>query len=103
MNLFDLSGKTALITGSSRGIGYALAQGLLEAGARVVVHGRDGAAAEASAEGLRRAAGGEVAVSTFDVTDPDAVDNGIATIEGSWGTPDICVNNACIQRRAPFT
>ena len=103
MNLFDLSGKSALVTGSSRGIGYALAQGLLEAGARVVVHGRDVAAAEASAEGLRRAAGGEVAVSTFDVTDPDAVDNGIATIESSWGTPDICVNNAGIQRRAPFT
>jgi gluconate 5-dehydrogenase len=103
MNLFDLSGKTALITGSSRGIGYALAQGLLEAGARVVVHGRDVAAAETSAEGLRRAAGGEVAVSTFDVTDPDAVDKGIATIESTWGTPDICVNNAGIQRRAPFT
>ena len=60
-------------------------------------------AVTASAEGLRRAAGGEVAVSTFDVTDPDAVDNGIATIESSWGTPDICVNNAGIQRRAPFT
>ena len=39
--IFDLTGRTALVTGSSRGIGYALAQGLLEAGARVVVHGRD--------------------------------------------------------------
>jgi len=41
MNMFDLSGRLGLVTGSSRGIGYALAKGLLEAGARVVVHGRD--------------------------------------------------------------
>ena len=39
--LFDLTGRTALVTGSTRGIGYALAHGLLTAGARVVVHGRD--------------------------------------------------------------
>ncbi len=103
MNLFDLSGKTALVTGSSRGIGYALARGLIEAGARVVVHGRDATAVESAALRLRESTGGEAALSTFDVTDPEAVDDGIGRIEESWGTPDICVNNAGIQRRAPFT
>ena len=55
--LFDLTGRTALITGSSRGIGCALAQGLLEAGARVVVHGRDHARVEATAARRRSAIG----------------------------------------------
>ena len=41
VNLFDLSGRVGLVTGSSRGIGFALAKGLLQAGARVVIHGRD--------------------------------------------------------------
>ena len=103
MTLFDLTGRTALVTGSSRGIGYALAQGLLEAGARAVVHGRDPAAAEAAAARLREITGGEVLVETFDVTDAEAVDAGIGRIERVWGIPDICVNNAGIQRRAPFT
>ncbi len=103
MTLFDLTGRTAVVTGSSRGIGYALAQGLLEAGARTVVHGRDRDVAEASAGRLREVTGGEVLVETFDVTDAEAVDAGIGRIERVWGTPDICVNNAGIQRRAPFT
>ena len=66
MDLFDLTGRTALVTGSSRGIGHALALGLLEAGARVVVHGRDGEAAEAAASRLRQATGGEVLVETLE-------------------------------------
>ncbi|MFG2675526.1 SDR family oxidoreductase [Streptomyces sp. NPDC048445] len=103
MNLFNLAGRTALVTGSSRGIGYALAQGLLEAGARVVVHGRGVEAAEAAAVRLREITGGEVRVATFDVTSPDEVDSGIGRIEEVWGTPDILVNNAGIQRRAAFT
>ncbi|MHC3821184.1 SDR family oxidoreductase [Streptomyces sp. DT9] len=103
MNLFNLAGRTALVTGSSRGIGYALAQGLLEAGARVVVHGRGVEAAEAAAVRLREITGGEVRVATFDVISPDEVDSGIGRIEEVWGTPDILVNNAGIQRRAAFT
>jgi gluconate 5-dehydrogenase len=102
MTLFDLTGRSALVTGSSRGIGFALAQGLLEAGARVVVHGRDDVAATASAARLGEITGGETMVSTFDLTDPSAVDAGIARIERCWGTPDILVNNAGIQRRTPF-
>jgi gluconate 5-dehydrogenase len=90
------------VTGSSRGIGYALARGLLEAGARVVVPGRDVAVAEASATTLRELTGGQVRVSTFDVTSPSAVNAGIGGIEQTWGTPDILVNNAGIQRRSSF-
>jgi gluconate 5-dehydrogenase len=101
-NPFDLSGRTALVTGSSRGIGLALARGLLQSGARVVVHGRDRDRVGAAAEGLAADTGGETSVSTFDVTDPDGVDHGVTEIEAAWGTPDILVNNAGIQRRAPF-
>ena len=69
----------------------------------MVVHGRDlDQAAEAAAARLRETTGGETMVSTFDVTDPAAVDAGVADIEQCWGTPDILVNNAGIQRRAPF-
>ena len=103
MNPFDLTGTTALVTGSSRGIGLALAKGLLQAGSRVTIHGRNLDQATATARSLAEETGGETRVSTFDVTDHDAVDRGIAEIEQEWGTPDILVNNAGIQRRAPFT
>lgn len=99
MSLFDLTGRTALVTGSSRGIGMALAQGLLEAGARVVVHGRDHSSAGATASALGRSTGGETRVAAFDVTDPAAVERGVSEIEQDWGVPDILVNNAGIQRR----
>ncbi len=102
MSLFDLTGRTALVTGSSRGIGMALAEGLLDAGARVVVHGRDRSRAEATASALSHTTGGETAVATFDVRDADAVDRGVGEIERLWGVPDILVNNAGIQRRSPF-
>jgi gluconate 5-dehydrogenase len=102
VNLFDLSGRVAFISGSSRGIGLALAKGLLEAGARVVVHGRDPDRATSTAATLATSTGGETLVSTFDLTDQSEVDRGIADVERVWGTPDILVNNAGIQRRAPF-
>ncbi len=103
MNPFDLTGTTALVSGSSRGIGLALAKGLLQAGSRVTIHGRNLDQVRSTARDLAEETGGETAVSTFDVTDQDAVDRGIADIEQQWGTPDILVNNAGIQRRAPFT
>ncbi len=102
MDLFDVSGRTALVTGSSRGIGMALARGLLDAGARVIVHGRDRVRAEETAAALGRATGGSTGVATFDVTDAEAVDRGAGEIERVWGVPDILVNNAGTQRRGPF-
>jgi gluconate 5-dehydrogenase len=103
MNPFALTGTTALVSGSSRGIGLALAKGLLQAGSRVTIHGRNLDQVRAAAHGLAVETGGDTRVSTFDVTDQAAVDRGITEIEQHWGTPDILVNNAGIQRRAPFT
>lgn len=104
--LFDLTGRTALVTGSSQGIGTALATALMSAGATVVIHGRDEAKAAATARRLTAAAGdgaGRAAWQTFDVTDAKAVDEGITAINEQHGPLDILVNNAGLQRRAPIT
>jgi gluconate 5-dehydrogenase len=98
---FDLTGRTALITGSSSGIGHALAIGLAGAGARVVLNGRDAAKLESAAEKLR-AEGANVIAMPFDVTDGAAVTAAIAKIEADIGPIDILVNNAGMQRRAPL-
>ena len=103
-DLFDLSGRTALVTGSTRGIGRALATGLARAGARVIVHGRDPLRAAAAAEEIAVEAGqgAELLSAGFDITDPAAVDAALGEIEAAHGTPDVLVNNAGIQRRAPI-
>ena len=100
--LFDLTGRLALVTGSSQGIGLALARGLIEAGARVVLNGRDPARLSAARESLGDAGFPAAGLGAFDVTDPDAVEAGIARIENEAGPIDILVNNAGIQRRAPL-
>lgn len=102
MSLFDLTGRVALVTGSSRGIGRTLAQGLAEAGATVVVHGRDAASAERAAGEIASSTGAATLAVTFDVGESAAVDAGIGEIEERAGVPDIVVNNAGIQRRAPL-
>ncbi|MFH5821062.1 SDR family oxidoreductase [Georgenia sp. AZ-5] len=103
-NIFDISGRLALVTGSSRGLGNALATGLAEAGARVVLHGRDRDALAAAADRIAEATGTAPAgTATFDVTDVEAVEAGVAELVAEHGVPDILVNNAGIQRRAPFT
>lgn len=107
--LFDIAGRTALVTGSSRGIGLALARGLRQAGCAVVLNGRDEAALEAAAGSLARedapapgGAVGDVHVAAFDVTDSAAVAAGIADVEERVGPLDILVNNAGMQLRAPL-
>jgi gluconate 5-dehydrogenase len=102
LSLFSLEGKVALITGSGQGIGLAMAEGLSQAGAHVVLNGRDRAKLEAAQAAL--ATGGRKAsVATFDVTDQPAVEAGVARIEAEVGPIDILINNAGMQKRAPFT
>ena len=101
MKLFDLSGRTALVTGSSKGIGLALARALASAGATVVLNARDADRLEAA----RRHLAGEgfaVHAAPFDVTDPEAVSAGVASIEESIGPIGILVNNAGVQHRTPL-
>jgi len=100
LHLFDVAGKTALVTGSTRGIGRALADGLAAAGARVVIHGRDQTAVAAVRAEID-AAGGATLGASFDVTDAEAVAAGIAAIEAE-ARLDILVNNAGMQRRKPL-
>lgn len=101
LELFTLKGRIALVTGSSQGIGLALARGLAAAGAHVVLNGRDGAKLEAA---RRQLAGEGLAVSAaaFDVTDEAAVDAGVARIERETGPIAILVNNAGMQFRTPL-
>ena len=99
--LFDLTGRTALVTGSSQGIGLALARGLAQAGAAVVLNGRDEKKLAAAAAALR-AEGARVAVAAFDVTDEVAIAREVGRIEAALAPVDILVNNAGIHRRAPL-
>ena len=98
---FDLTGRTALISGSSAGIGYALARGLAGAGARVILNARNAQKLEQAAD-LLRAQGADVLSAAFDVTDSAAVIAGVGRIEAEVGPIDILVNNAGMQRRAPL-
>ena len=100
-SLFDLTGRTALVTGSSKGIGLALAAALATAGARVVLNARDAGRLE-NARAALLARGLQAEARAFDVTDADAVEAGVADIEASIGPVDILVNNAGMQHRSPF-
>jgi gluconate 5-dehydrogenase len=101
LDTFRLDGRIALVTGASRGIGLALARGLGEAGATVVLNGRDADRLEVAAGPLREAG---IATHTlvFDVTDPTAVEAGVERLETTIGPLAILVNNAGIQIRGPL-
>lgn len=96
---FDLSGKQALVTGSSRGLGYAMAKALAEAGASVVLNARDNVALGAAAADLS-ATGASVNAVAFDVTSRDSINEAVTYIEDQLGPIDILVNNAGMQFRS---
>ncbi|MBP2550890.1 gluconate 5-dehydrogenase [Neorhizobium galegae] len=97
LELFNLAGKRALVTGSSQGIGFALARGLQTAGATVVLNGRDGGKLAAASLEL-----GGVQTLAFDATDHAAVKAAVDGFESGQGAIDILVNNAGMQHRAPL-
>ena len=100
-DLFDLTGRIALVTGSSQGLGLVLARGLGEAGATVVLNGRDEVKLAKAVAALR--ADDLVASGcAFDVTDADAIDRAVGGLEDDVGPIDILVNNAGIQIRGPL-
>jgi gluconate 5-dehydrogenase len=100
-SLFDLTGRTALVTGSSQGIGFALARGLAQAGASIVLNGRDKAKLTRAAAELSET-GARVGTAAFDVTNGAAALAGVNQIEAEFGAVDILVNNAGILKRAPL-
>ncbi|KGK79680.1 gluconate 5-dehydrogenase [Thalassobacter stenotrophicus] len=97
---FDLTGRVALVTGSSKGIGFSLSKGLAKAGARLVMNGRNEDDLEAAADTLR-ATGAQVDTLSFDVTDPAAVREAVNDYE-RVGQIDILINNAGMQHRGPL-
>jgi gluconate 5-dehydrogenase len=95
--LFDLTGRRALVTGSSQGIGLALAEGLADAGASVVLNGRDQRKLDSAADGLPGSR-----TLAFDVTDHAAAREAVDRFEDEEGSIDILVNNAGVQHRSPL-
>jgi gluconate 5-dehydrogenase len=100
-NLFNLAGKRALITGSSRGIGFGIAAALAGAGAHVILNARDQVALGAAAARLADE-GARVNALAFDVTSEESVEDAVAHAETEIGPIDILVNNAGMQHRAPL-
>ena len=99
---FDLTGRLALVTGASRGLGWAMAQALAAQGARVVLHGRDAAALAAHAAILAERGTPAAEILRFDVTDATAVQDGFAEIGEAHGRLDILVANAGSTVRKPI-
>ena len=99
---FSLDGRVALVTGASRGIGFAIAEALADAGARVLLNGRDRTMLLRKTEDIR-AKGGKAEMAGFDVTDAAASAKAVADAADKFGRLDILVNNAGIQHRVALT
>lgn len=100
-NLFDLTGKLALVTGSGQGIGNLLAKGLAEHGATIIINDITQDRAETAAQDLLDM-GYKAHAVAFDVTNRSEINDAIAKIESNIGGIDILINNAGIQRRHAF-
>jgi 3-oxoacyl-[acyl-carrier protein] reductase len=99
-SVFDLRGKIALITGSTRGIGWSTAQILAEHGATVLVNGRDPGKAGEKASELKERFGVASAPLPFDAADPTSIKDAYRRIFSEWKRLDILVNNAGVMRNA---
>ena len=100
IELFNLKGKRALITGSSQGIGYALAKGLDQAGAEIILNGRDKEKLDKSVKSLE--SNRKLFQLPFDVTDHEETKQAINNFENEFGAIDILINNAGMQHRSPL-
>lgn len=100
-SLFRLDGRIALVTGASRGLGFAMAEALAAHGAHVLVNGRDPDTAAAAAARIA-ALGHRAEALAFDVTDGAATMAAIGRLHAAHGRLDILVNNAGVQHRAPL-
>ncbi len=101
-NLFDLTGKVAIVTGGNGGIGLGMAGGLAQAGARVALIGRNAPKTEHAAADLARQTGAEVLSLIADVTQADQVERAVSAVVARFGRLDILVNNAgIIVRKLP--
>ena len=101
MNLFDLSGKVAIVTGGNGGIGLGLARGFAQAGARVAIVGRNSAKSEIAAASVAAETGVEVLALTADVSREDSVASVVQEVLNRFGRIDILANNAGISVRKP--
>ncbi len=99
--LFDLSGRTALVTGSSRGLGFAFAEALAAHGAKVVLNGTNGQTLSNAADNLRKK-GYDVDSASFDVSNEDSVRTAFKQFDDKELVVDILINNAGIQLRKPL-
>ena len=100
MNIFDLSGKTAIVTGGSRGIGFTIARGLAQAGASVVIADRKAVEGEKAA-GVLQKEGLKATAIAVDVTDISSIEAMVKKAVSNFGKIDILVNNAGVVFRGP--
>lgn len=99
IQLFDLKGKNALITGGSKGLGLAMAAGLASAGANIALVNRNLEEGQAAAESLTKTYGIEAKAYTADVTDESQINQGVASAQNDFGSVDILINSAGINIR----